>query len=76
MTLTPEAILPEEKWDNGYRSDIETEKRVTRATKDTNDRNTKSTDEEPRFCRTSLYEPIPLSERAVLNQTSPKKAWE
>ena len=37
-TVAPEAILPDDKWENGYRSAIEAEKRMTRATKDDNDR--------------------------------------
>ena len=63
-------------WDNGYGGDIETEKGMTRDTKDANDRNTKSTAGEPAFRRTPLCRPIPLSEGAFLNQTSPKSAWE
>ena len=33
-TVIPEAILPDEKYTNGYRNDIEVEKGMTRATKD------------------------------------------
>ena len=64
-TGTPEAILPQEKWENGYRSDIEVEKGMTRATKDANDREKKSTDGESRFLRSTLCRPIPPSERAM-----------
>ena len=63
--VTPEAILPDDKWENGYRIDIEVEKGITRATKNANDREGNSTDGEPGFLRTSLCRPIPLSERAV-----------
>ena len=60
-----EAILPNDRWENGYRSDIEVEKGMTRATKDASDRERNSTDGKSRFLRTSLCRPIPLSECAV-----------
>ena len=33
-TVTPEAIVPDDKWLNGYRSDIEVEFGMTRAARD------------------------------------------
>ena len=48
-TVTPEKILPDEKWINGYRSDIEVESGMTRATREAQKRERESTDGESRF---------------------------
>ena len=61
-TVTPEAILPDDKWVNGYRSDIEVELGMTRAARDANAREHASTDGESRFIRTSACRPIPMTE--------------
>ena len=37
-TVTPEDILPDEKWINGYRSDIEVKMNMTRDTRDAHER--------------------------------------
>ena len=64
-TVIPEEILPNEKWLNGYRSDIEVEIGMTRATRDESKRERKSTDGECRFLRSGVCRPIPLTEKAV-----------
>ena len=61
----PEEILPEEKWVNGYRSDIEVEVGMTRASTEARNRERASTDGESRFLKTKAIRPIPLKERAV-----------
>ena len=61
----PEEILPDEKWVNGYRSDIEVEIGMTRANTKAKSRERASTDGEPRFLKTKAIRPIPLKERAV-----------
>ena len=52
-TVATEAFLPDDKWVNGYRCDIEGEIRMTRAARDANAREQASTDGESRFIRTS-----------------------
>ena len=64
-TVMPEEILPDEKWVNGYRSDIEVEIGMTRANTEAKSRERASTDGEPRFLKTKAIRPIPLKERAV-----------
>ena len=64
-TVTPEAILLDDKWQNGYRSDIGVEKSMTRAINHANDWERQNTERESRLLRTALRKPIPLSERAV-----------
>ena len=61
----PEEILPDEKWINGYRSDLEMEAGLTRASQKAHTRERKSTDGESRFLRTRVWRPLPLNERAV-----------
>ena len=64
-TVRPEEILPDDKWTNGYRSDIEVELGMTRATTEARSREQASTDGEPRFLKTKAIRPIPLKERAA-----------
>ena len=64
-TVMPEEILPDDKWVNGYRSDIEVEIGMSRATQEAKDRERASTDGESCFLRTKATRPIPLKERAV-----------
>ena len=47
--VMPEEILPDQKWLNGYRSDIEVEKGMSRATQEANSRERASNDGESRF---------------------------
>ena len=64
-TVMPEEILPDDKWVNEYRSDIEVEVGMSRATHDAKERERASTDGESRFLRTKAFRPIPLKEPAV-----------
>ena len=64
-TVTPEAILPDDKWVNGHRSNIEAELGMTRVEQDTNAREEASTDGESRFIRTRTCRPISVTERTV-----------
>ena len=64
-TVMPEEILPDDKWVNGYRSDIEVEIGMTRASNEAKDRERASTDGESRFLKTKAIISIPLKERAV-----------
>ena len=64
-TVMPEEILPDDKWISGYRSDIEVEKGMTRATTEASARERASTDGESRFLKTKAIRPIPLKERSV-----------
>ena len=64
-TVMPEEILPDDKWVNGYRSDIEVEVGMSRATHEAKERERASTDGESRFLRTKAIRPILLKERAV-----------
>ena len=64
-TVMPEEILPDDKWVNGYRSDIDVEVGMSRATHEAKERERASTDGESRFLRTKAIRPIPLEERAV-----------
>ena len=64
-TVMPEEILPDDKWTNGYRSDIDVELGMTRATAEAQSREQASTDGEPRFLKTTAIRPIPLKERAA-----------
>ena len=64
-TVMPEEILPDDKWVNGYRSNIEVEVWMSRATHEAKEREKASTDGESRFLRTKAFRPIPLKERAV-----------
>ena len=71
-TVLPEEILPDDKWINGYRSDIEVELGITRSTTEARSREQASTDVEPRFLKTKAIRPIPLKERAAeLNLADP-----
>ena len=64
-TVMPEEILPDDKWVNGYRSDIEVEIGMTRANTEAKSRERASTVGEPRFLKTKAIRPIPLKERQV-----------
>ena len=64
-TVMPEEILLDDKWVNGYRSDIEVEVGMSRATREARDRERASTDGESPFRKTKAFRPIPLKERAV-----------
>ena len=64
-TVMPEEILPDDKWLNGYRSDIEVEKVRSRAMQEAKSRERASNNGESRFLRTKAARPIPLKERAV-----------
>ena len=61
----PEEILPDDKWMNGYRSDIEVEIGMTRSSNEAKERERASTDGESRVLKTKAIRPIPLKERAV-----------
>ena len=61
----PEEILTDDKWLNGYRSDIEVEVGMSRATHEAREREKASTNGESRFLRTKAFRPITLKERAV-----------
>ena len=61
----PKKILPDDKWVNGYRSNIEVETGVTRASKEANERERASTDGESRFLKTKAIRAITLKECAV-----------
>ena len=64
-TVMPEKILPDDKWVNGYRSDIEVEMGVARASNEANERERASTDGESRFLKMKAIRAITLKERAV-----------
>ena len=64
-TVMPEEILPDDKWVNGYRGDIEVEIGMTRLSIEARNRERASTDVESRFLKTKAIRPIPLKERAV-----------
>ena len=64
-TVMPEEILPDEKWVNGYYSDIEVEIGMTRANTEAKSRERAVTDGEPRFLTIKAILPIPLKQRAV-----------
>ena len=64
-TVMPEEILPDDKWMNGYCSDIEVEIGMTRASTEARNRERASTDGQSRFLKTKAIRPIPLKERAV-----------
>ena len=61
----PEKILSDDKWMNGYRSDIEVKIGMTRASQEARNRERASTDGESHFLHTKATRPIPLKERAV-----------
>ena len=61
----PEEILPDDKWLNGYRSDIEVEKGMSRATQESKSRERASNDGESHFLRTKATRPNPVKEIAV-----------
>ena len=61
----PEEILPDDKWVNGFCSDIEVEVGMSRATQQAKTRERASTDGESRFLWTKAIQPIPLKEQAV-----------
>ena len=61
----PEEILPDEKWITGYRSDIEVEAGMTRATQGAHNRERESKDGESRLLQTRNCRLLPLKERAV-----------
>ena len=58
-TVMPEEILPDDKWVNGYRSDIEVEIGMTRASTEARNRERASTDGESRFLKTKAIRPFP-----------------
>ena len=66
-TVMPEEIFPDDKWVNGYRSNIEVEVGMSRATQEVKTRAKASTDDESRFLRTKANRPIPIRaiERSV-----------
>ena len=64
-TVMPEEILPDDKWVNGYRSDIEVDISMTRASNEAKDKERASTDGESRFLKTKAIRSIPLMEHAV-----------
>ena len=64
-TVMPEEILPDDKWVNGYRMDIEVEIGMTRVSNEAKDRERAITDGESRFLKTKAIRSIPLKERAV-----------
>ena len=64
-TVMPEETLPDDKWLNGYRSDIAVDIGMSRATQEAKTRERASTDGESRFLRTKAIRPIPLKERAM-----------
>ena len=64
-TARPEAILPDDKLPNGYRSDIEVERRMTRAAWEANEREQASTDGESHSIYSGAWRPIPITERAM-----------
>ena len=53
------------QWVNGYRSDIEVEIGMTRASQEAKSRERTTTDGESRFLKTKATRPIPLNGRAV-----------
>ena len=61
----PEEILPDDKWANGYRIDIEVKAGMSRATHEARGRERASRDGESRFLRIKAIRPLPLKERAV-----------
>ena len=61
-TVTPEDILPYDKWLNVYRSDNEVEIGMTRATRDPSKTEIESTDGESRFLLSGASRPTPLTE--------------
>ena len=63
--VMPEKMLTNDKWVNGYRSDIEVEIGMTRASRKAKNRGRTSTNGKSRFLRTNAIRPIPLKERAV-----------
>ena len=64
-TVTPEEILPDDKWLKRYRCDIEVELGITRTAWEANDREQARRDCESRFIRSGACRPIPIRERAV-----------
>ena len=64
-TVTPEAILRDDKWVNGNRSHIEVEIGMTRAAREASQREQANTDGELRFINKNTCQPIPFTERAV-----------
>ena len=64
-TVMPEEIIQDDKWVNGYHSDIEVEIGMSRATQEAKTKEQASADGESRFLRTKAIRPIPLKERAV-----------
>ena len=61
----PEEILPDDKWLNGCRSDIEVDRGMSRVTQEAKARERASNDGESRFLRTKATRPISLKKRAV-----------
>ena len=73
-TVMQEEILPDDNWVNGYRSDIEVEVEMSRATHEAKER---GMDGESRFFRTKAILSIPLKERTCSRaQSSPENSWE
>ena len=64
-TVMPEEIPPDNKWLNGYHSDVEVEKEMSRVTQEAKSRERAGNDGESRFLRTNAIRPIPIKERAV-----------
>ena len=68
----PEEILPDQKWIKGYRSDIEVEAGMTRASQEAQNRERESTDGESRFLRIRVYRHFP-SKNGLSNLNWPGK---
>ena len=70
--VTSEAVLTNDKWQKGYRSDFNVKKGMTRTTKDANNWKRDSTDHKSSFLLTALCRPMPISERAVQSKLARK----
>ena len=75
-TVMPEEIIPDDKWLNGYRSDIEVEKGMSRATQEAKSRERAGNNGESRFLRTKATRPIPLKKSAVELNLALINSWE
>ena len=64
-TVTPEEILPDDKWVNGYPNDLELETGMTSAAREASQRKRAKTDGDSCFIRTNACRAIPVTERAV-----------
>ena len=63
-TVTPEDIFTDDKWINGYCSDIEVELGMTRAVREPNERDQASTDGDSRIIQSGVCRPFLITERA------------